>query len=147
MPPPAMHRRALLAGLAATAAIPAAARAQSAPRRMRVLFDTQAVTYRLADNPTVADLVSMLPLALTIQDFSNNEKIVHLPRRLDEGGFAPFSDERPGDLCYFLGWGNLALFHGAYTFRDDLIRLGHIEGAVEPLLHKGTYPVRLELID
>ncbi|WP_370047443.1 MULTISPECIES: cyclophilin-like fold protein [Salipiger] len=137
-------RRAVLAGAAATLMIPAVARAQ--PMRMRVSFDDQQVTYQLFDNPTTRDLVSMLPAELEIKDFSNNEKIVHLPRRLDEGGFEPFSDETPGDLCYFLGWGNLALFHGDYTFRDDLIRLGHLEGDVAPLLHKGTYPVRIEMI-
>ena len=137
------NRRAVLVGAAALM-VPAVARAQSL--RMRVSFDDQQVTYQLFDNPTVRDLVSMLPAELEIQDFSTNEKIVHLPRRLDEGGFEAFSDETPGDLCYFLGWGNLALFHDDYTFRDDLIRLGHIEGDVAPLLHKGTYPVWIEMI-
>ena len=141
-------RRAILSGAASTLLVPAVARAQSSTgtMRMRVSFDDQQVIYQLADNPTVRDLISLLPVELEIKDFSNNEKIVHLPRRLDEGGFEPFSDETPGDLCYFLGWGNLALFHDDYIFRDDLIRLGHIEGDVAPLLHKGTYPVRIEMI-
>ncbi|MBY5971210.1 hypothetical protein KUV28_02570 [Ferrimonas balearica] len=141
-------RRAILAGAASTLLVPAVARAQSSKgtMRMRVSFDDQQVIYQLADNPTVRDLISMLPVELEIKDFSNNEKIVHLPRRLDEGGFEAFSDETPGDLCYFLGWGNLALFHDDYIFRDDLIRLGHIEGDVAPLLHKGSYPVRIEMI-
>ncbi|MCR8546379.1 cyclophilin-like fold protein [Salipiger sp. P9] len=141
-----LGRRDFLAGAAASTLLPATARAQSTPLRMRCSFDSQSVIYTLFDNPTVRDLVSMLPVVLTIEDFSTNEKIIHLPRRLDEGGFAPFDDETPGDLCYFLGWGNLALFHGAYRFRNDLIRLGHLEGGVAPLLHKGEYPVRLELL-
>ena len=139
-------RRAFMAGAGAALTVPALARGQDGPGRLRVSFDGQVATYRLADNPTVRDLLSMLPLELEIRDFSNNEKIVHLPRRLDEGGFAPFDDETPGDLCYFLGWGNLALFHDDYRFRDDLIRLGHIEGEVTPLLHKGVYPVTLERV-
>ncbi|MBY6091858.1 MFS transporter [Maritimibacter alkaliphilus] len=114
--------------------------------RLRCRYDDQIVTYRLRDNPTVRDLLSLLPLDLEIRDFSTNEKIIHLPRRLSERGFEPFGDEAPGDLCYFLGWGNLALFHGPYTFRNDLIRLGHLEGEVTPLLHKGTYPVRIEVV-
>ncbi|MCA0042557.1 cyclophilin-like fold protein [Celeribacter litoreus] len=151
MPPqkPFLSRRGFLASAAAStltpALIPARARAQQV-MRMRVQFDDQEVIYRLTDNPTTRDLISMLPVALTIQDFSTNEKIVHLPRRLDEGGFESFSDEAPGDLCYFLGWGNLALFHDDYTFRNDLIRLGRLEGPVTPLLHKGEYPVRIEMI-
>ncbi|APX22375.1 MAG: MFS transporter [Rhodobacteraceae bacterium] len=145
MPRPILPtRRAVLAGGAAALILPATARAQS--MRMQVSFDDQSVTYRLFDNPTVRDLVSMLPVELEIRDFSTNEKIVHMPRRLDEGGFEAFDDETPGDLCYFLGWGNLALFHDDYVFRDDLIRLGHIEGDVAPLLHKGTYPVRIQIL-
>ncbi|MDK3016691.1 cyclophilin-like fold protein [Pseudodonghicola flavimaris] len=140
-------RRGFLSAAAASAVLPVPLRAQRGPLRMRCRFDDQVVTYALRDNPTVRDLVSLLPLDLTIEDFSTNEKIAHLPRRLDEGGFAPFDDERPGDLCYFLGWGNLALFHDDYTFRGDLIRLGHIEGGVAPLRHRGKYPLRIELID
>ena len=60
------NRRAVLVGAAALM-VPAVARAQSL--RMRVSFDDQQVTYQLFDNPTVRDLVSMLPAELEIQDF------------------------------------------------------------------------------
>ncbi|MBW6419160.1 cyclophilin-like fold protein [Celeribacter sp. PS-C1] len=146
MPFEHLSRRGFIASAAATAlTVPARAHAQNA-LRMRVSFDDQEAFYSLIDNPTTRDLSSMLPVELTIQDFSTNEKIIHLPRRLDEGGYAPYDDETPGDLCYFLGWGNLALFHDDYTFRNDLIRLGRLEGPVTPLLHKGEYPVRIEMI-
>ncbi|MFQ8432323.1 cyclophilin-like fold protein [Amaricoccus sp. W119] len=111
--------------------------------RIRCQFADQVFTCRLLDNPTARDLVSLLPLDLTIEDFSTNEKIAHLPRRLDESGRVPIEDETPGDLCYFLGWGNLAFFHGDYRYRNDLIRLGRIEGGVAPLLVKGTFPLSI----
>lgn len=114
--------------------------------RLRCRFADQDFTCLLQDTPTTRDLVTMLPLDLTIEDFSTNEKIAHLPRRLDEGGLADFNDESPGDLCYFRGWGNLAFVHGDYTYRGDLIRLGRIEGPVAPLLVRGTYALRLDLI-
>lgn len=138
-------RRAFVAGSAASLLVPAAARTQTPPR-MQVSFASEVVVYRMHDNPTARDLISMLPAELEITDFSTNEKIVHLPRRLDEGGFEAFDDETPGDLCYFLGWGNLAMFYDDFTFRNDLIRLGHIEGSLAPLRHKGTYPVRIEML-
>lgn len=129
------------------AAMPGAAFGQTSASglRMRCAFADQMFTYRLFDNPTTRDLVSMLPLDLEIEDFSNNEKIAHLPRRLDEGGLAGYSDETPGDLCYFRGWGNLAMFYSSYQYRGDLIRLGRIEGSVDPLLVKGNFRLRLEL--
>ncbi|GHC51365.1 cyclophilin-like fold protein [Neogemmobacter tilapiae] len=114
--------------------------------RLRCRFADQDVTYRLLDNPTTHDLITLLPLTLTIEDFSSNEKLAHLPRRLDEGGLADFNDEAAGDLCYFRGWGNLAFFHAAYRYRGDLIRLGHIEGGLAPLLVRGEHSLTLDLI-
>lgn len=115
--------------------------------RIRCTFADQDFTCLLQDNPTTRDFVSMLPLDLTIEDFSTNEKLAHLPRRLDEGGLVDYDDEAPGDLCYFRGWGNLAFFHGEYHYRGDLIRLGRIESGVETLLMKGEFPLRIVLID
>ena len=63
-------RRAVLAGGASALFVPAIARAQ--PMRMQMSFDDQRVTYQLFDNPTVRDLMSMLPLELEITDFSTN---------------------------------------------------------------------------
>lgn len=141
-----LSRRSFLVGALVA---PAIARAQTTyvSARLRCRFADQDFTFRLADNPTVRDFVSLLPLTLTITDFSTNEKIAHLPRRLDESGLVYFEDETPGDLCYFLGWGSLAFFHDSYVYRRDLIRLGRIEGGVAPLLVRGEFPLRLELLD
>jgi hypothetical protein len=65
----------------------------------------------------------MLPLDLKIEDFSSNEKITHLPRKLTEDGSGPFGNELPYDLCYFVPWGNLAMFYANYK-HPGLIRLG-----------------------
>ena len=43
--------------------------------RLRCRFADQDFTYRLLDNATSRDLVSLLPLDLTIEDFSTNEKL------------------------------------------------------------------------
>jgi hypothetical protein len=144
--PHLLSRRSFLVGALAAPAI-ARAQTQEASARLRCRFADQDFTFRLADNPTVRDFVSLLPLDLTITDFSTNEKIAHLPRRLDESGLVDFDDEAPGDLCYFLGWGSLAFFHDSYVYRRDLIRLGRIEGGVAPLLARGEFPLRLELFN
>lgn len=97
--------------------------------RIRCTFSDREFTYALQDSITTRDLISVLPLELIVNDFSTNEKIAYLPRRLNEGGLVDYSDEAPGDLCYFLGWGSLAFFHDDYHYRSDLIRLGKLRGA------------------
>lgn len=142
-----MNRRIFMVDAACALLAASQTNAQGRPQmRLRCRFADQEFTYRLIDNATTRDLISLLPLDLTIEDFSNNEKLAHLPRRLDETGREPITDEAPGDLCYFRGWGNLAFFHSGYTYRDDLILLGQIDGGVAPLLVKGKHPLRLDLI-
>ena len=141
-----MHRRHFIAGATVTSLLPKIVQAQNgAAMQLHCRFADQDFSYRLIDNATTRDLISLLPLDLTMEDFSNNEKLAHLPRRLDETGRKPILDEAAGDLCYFRGWGNLAFFHSSYTYRDDLILLGKIEGSISPLLVKGTYLLRLEI--
>ena len=114
--------------------------------RIRIAFADHDFTATLVDNPSARDLASMLPLDLTITDYSTNEKIAYLPRKLSEDGSGPFGDEAPGDLCYYAPWGNLAFFHAGYRYSRGLIRLGRLDGGVEPLLLRGEFPLRVELL-
>ncbi|MFT2215685.1 cyclophilin-like fold protein [Rhizobium giardinii] len=151
---PLFSRRAVLGGAMAVAALPFAASGQEgrdpashepSDIRIRMTFNKLTLTAMLYDNPSARDFASMLPLDLKIEDYGRNEKIVYLPRQLTEESSGPFGDERPGDLCYFKPWGNLALFYADYRW-DGLIRLGLFEDGFDPLLVRGEYPVRIEHI-
>jgi hypothetical protein len=113
--------------------------------QIQCAFETQRFTVTLEDNPTARDLMSMLPLDLTIEDYSTNEKIARLPRKLTEDGSGPFSKEAPGDLAYYAPWGNLAFFHSNYRYSKGLIRIGRLVDSVRPLKARGTFPLRLDL--
>lgn len=149
-----LTRRAVLGAALVCAAIPRLASAQTAEgpivgqektiMKIRIAFNGQDFTATLHDNPTARDLASMLPLDLIIDDYANNEKIAYLPRKLTEEGSAPFTNEAPGDLCYYAPWGNLALFYAGYRYSSGLIRLGRLNGGVEPLLTRGKFPLRIE---
>lgn len=137
--PPSLARRSLL-----LTALAGGARAGERPMRLRFRFAGHEITARLEDNPSAADLLSLLPLDIVIEDFSNNEKIAHLPRKLDEAGGGPFGAEAPGDLCYYAPWGNLAFFYAGYRYSRGLIRLGRLEGGIGPLLTRGRFALRAE---
>jgi hypothetical protein len=112
--------------------------------KMRVAFNGHDFTATLYDNPSARDLASMLPLDLTIDDYSNNEKIAYLPRKLTEEGSGPFSNEAPGDLCYYAPWGNLAFFYAGYHYSSGLIRLGRLDSGIGPLLTRGKFQLVIE---
>jgi len=150
---PTLTRRSVLGGALVSVAVPSLGLAQTAEgldagqegtiMKMRIAFNSHDFTATLYDNPSARDLASMLPLDLTIDDYSNNEKIAYLPRKLTEEGSGPFTNEAPGDLCYYVPWGNLAFFYDGYRYSSGLIRLGRLDG-VEPLLTRGEFPLRIE---
>jgi hypothetical protein len=78
--------------------------------KIRIEFNEASMTATLYDNPSARDFASMLPLDLTIDDYSTNEKIAYLPRKLTEEGSGPFGNEGPGDLAYYAPWGKPGLF-------------------------------------
>ncbi len=142
---PVFTRRALVGAAVTLAGMPRLAWAQKDTQmKIRIAFATHDFTATLYDNPSARDFASMLPLDLTIDDYANNEKIAYLPRKLAEEGSGPFPNEAPGDLCYYSPWGNLAFFYAGYRYSSGLIRLGRLDGGVEPLLTRGKFPLRIE---
>lgn len=147
-----IRRRVLLMGGLATALPPMAfgqqgrdpASQEPTDMKVRFLFDEHAVDTTLYDNPSARDFASMLPLDLKIEDYSDNEKIAYLPRKLTDEGSGPFGNEQPGDLCYYAPWGDVILFYTAYRYSSGLIRLGRVDGGIEPMLTRGTFPLRIE---
>jgi hypothetical protein len=144
---PLLTRRTLLGSAIAGLVVPhlawEQARSERAIMTIECVFDNHVFTATLYDNPSARDFASMLPLDLTIDDYADNEKIAHLPRRLTEEGSGTFSNEAPGDLCYYAPWGNLAFFYAGYRFSRGLIRLGRLDNGVEALLTRGKFPLRI----
>lgn len=115
--------------------------------KIRIAFNDQTVIAALEDNPSARDFASLLPLHdLSIDNYAHNEKISYLPRKLSEEGKGPFGNERPGDVCYYAPWGNLAFFYAGYRWSQGLIRLGRIEGSFDPLLSRGKFPLHIERV-
>ncbi|BBU63293.1 MFS transporter [Methylosinus sp. C49] len=112
--------------------------------KLRCAFGEHVFIVSLDDNPTARDLASLTPLELTIENYADNEKIAYLPRKLTEEAAGPFSNEEPGDLCYYAPWGNLAFFHAGYHYSKGLIRLGRLDDGVAPLKTQGKFPLHIE---
>jgi hypothetical protein len=112
---------------------------------IRFRFHDHSFTATLEDSPASRDLLSVLPLSLTIEDYSTNEKIAYLPRKLTDRGAGPFRQESVGDLCYYAPWGNLVFYYDSYRYSPGLIRLGRLDGGIQPLLTRGKFPLTAEL--
>jgi predicted MFS family arabinose efflux permease len=86
------------------------------------------------DSPATRDFLGMLPLTLTLEEFSGREKIAELPRELNHAG-TPGSDPEDGDLIYFIPWGNLGFYYDAdgVEYSDQTLHLGTYDATAEQL--------------
>ena len=100
----------------------------------------------LYDNAASRDLLKLLPLEVTLQDYASAEKIAYLPRKLDTAGAPAGFDPSPGDITYYAPWGNLAIFYRDQPFASGLVSLGKIESGVDALKVGGTLKVTIEAV-
>jgi hypothetical protein len=101
--------------------------------KIRIRLDGKEISATLIDHATSKDLVSLLPLKLTLEDYGETEKIGYLPRRLCTDGAAAGSRPLAGDVSYYAPWGNLAIFRRDFEYSRGLIKLGKLDFGVDAL--------------
>lgn len=117
------------------------------PMKIRFAIDgKQIATATLADNATTRDFVSLLPLAVTLEDYAGAEKISYLPRKLSTAGAPEGSDPSVGDIAYYAPWGNLAIFYKDAGHAKGLVRMGRVDSSIEAFRVPGRPQVTIESI-
>jgi hypothetical protein len=112
--------------------------------KIRIKINEADVTVILADNPSSRDLVALLPLRLTLEDYGGIEKIGDLPKKLSVEGAHAGSTPSAGDVSYYAPWGNLAFFRKDFRYSTGLIALGKIESGLEAMNTTGRVDVLIE---
>lgn len=115
--------------------------------QMKITAGDRSVTATMEDNSAARDLLSRLPMEITLTDYNNTtEKIFYPDPKLDTEGAASGCEPVPGDITIYAPWGNVAIFCKSWSYSNDLIRIGHIDdGGIELLSVPGDIPVRLEI--
>lgn len=113
--------------------------------KINLTVDGKTVTATLIDNSASRDLVSRLPLEINLDDFNNTTEKIFYPKpslNLNEkkNGMAPV----PGDITIYELWQNVAIFCKSFSYSDDLIKIGHIDGdGIELFKKKGKVKVTI----
>jgi hypothetical protein len=114
--------------------------------RIRLTFDGKAVEATLLDNATARDLLSLLPMTLTLEDYNSTEKIGYPPRKLSTAGAPAGVDPSVGDIAYYAPWGNLAIFYKDFGYSKGLVALGRMDSGIEALSVPGSLKVTIERV-
>lgn len=116
--------------------------------KIRLLFDGKEMVIILEDNPASRNLVSLLPLTLTFEDYNGTEKISYLPEKLQTRGAPASCVPTAGSFAYYAPWGNLALFYRDFRHSNGLVPLGRVESGMEKLARlSGDFSARLEKME
>lgn len=113
---------------------------------MKITVGNRTVTATMEDNAAAKDLLSRLPLEITLEDFNNTaEKIFYPAPALNTEGVKVGCAPAPGDIAIYTPWRNVAFFCKGGAHSNDLVKIGHIDGnGIEPLQVAGDVKVKLE---
>ena len=130
------------AGVAAGKTASSQQRAQRV--HIRIAIGSMNMTATLKDNPTARDFVALLPLTLTLRDFSGAEKVSGaLPKRLSEEGASATDAGDVGDIAYYAPWGNIAFYRGRGPDASGVIKIARITSGIEALKQPGEVRVTI----
>ena len=115
---------------------------------IRIAIGSTTMIAALEDNPTARDFAALLPLTVTLRDFSSAEKISDaLPKRLSEEGARATDAGAVGDIAYYAPWGNLAFFRGHGPNAAGVIKIATIHAGIEALDGHGKVRVTITRVD
>jgi len=92
--------------------------------KISVKANSKTTVFELNNSPAARDLYTQLPLSITVETYSNNEKIFYPPKKLNTTD-TPRADAQPGTLAYYVPWGDVVMFYGRFGSASGLYELGH----------------------
>ena len=119
--------------LAACALAAATAACANAGELVELTFSGGRAALELNESASARDLLTMLPLTLTFEDYNSTEKIAYPPRKLTTLGAPASCDPSKGDFALYAPWGNLVIFYNDFTASPGLVPLGRVKSGLGKL--------------
>ena len=113
--------------------------------KIRVSDGTNTIIFELNETNAAKPLYQMLPLKVTVENYSNNEKIFYPSTAVSYSSDCIEGDCPAGTLALFSPWGNVVMYYGPASRYSGLYILGKaIEGADNIRNLSGT--IRVEVV-
>jgi len=117
------------------------------PIKMKITIGDKSVVATMYNNATAKDFISMLPLALPLDDYNGTEKTSYLSRKLNTAGVPSGSDPEVGNITYYAPWGNPAIFYKDLGYSNSLLNPGNIEVDVSILSSSQKLNATFEMVE
>lgn len=111
---------------------------------IQFVVNGRAYAAELNDNDAAKHLAERLPMTVAFENFGAVERVAYLKPELDTGSAPDHTTPKAGDLTYYIPWGNLAVFTGAFRPSENLVPLGRLSPeALEAVKASGSSPVTI----
>lgn len=91
--------------------------------QISVKANGKTTVFALSNSPAARDLYAQLPLSISVENYSNNEKIFYPPKKLNATN-TPQADAQAGTIAYYAPWGDVVMFYGRFGSAAGLYMLG-----------------------
>ena len=116
--------------------------------RIKLTVNGNEIFVNLDESQASRELLEMLPLTLTFEDFNNTEKIATLPDELSTEGLPSGYTPEVGDFSYYAPWSNISVFYKDFRYSNSLYKLGRVESGTEILENmNGNFEVTIERVN
>lgn len=105
----------------------------------------QNIVFQLNDSSAANTLYEQLPLSISVENYSHNEKIFYPPDELDTSD-TPLAEGPAGTLAYYAPWGNVVLYYGECGGAGGLYALGKAVSGTDQI-ETLSGEIRLETVD
>jgi len=99
--------------------------------KISVKTNGNTTVFELNNSPAARELYAQLPLSITVENYSNNEKIFYPPKKLNTSDTPPADGGRAGTLAYYAPWGDVVMFYKEFSSAPGLYILGHVSSGRE----------------
>ncbi len=99
--------------------------------KIKVTDGNHTVIFRLNDSPAAKSLYRQLPLAVDVENYSNDEKIFY-PKKLDTSK-AVNANAKKGTLAYFSPWGDVVMYYRDFGSYNGLYELGEAVSGLDEI--------------
>jgi hypothetical protein len=135
----------LFLALVITTCVSSVTPAQEGDLKIKITVNKNTVVMgKLEGSATAQEFAALLPLSLTLEDYSKTEKISDLPKKLTTKGAPAAITPKSGDIAFYAPWGNLAIFYRDGHHSPGLIKLGEINSNAEAFHVPGSLNVTIE---
>ena len=97
--------------------------------KVNIVIDNKEYILNLENNDSVLELVSMLPLSVTMNELNDNEKYVYLDKKITTNEIRP-KNITSGDVMLY-GDNCLVIFYKSFETSYSYTKIGHIDNLSE----------------